>query len=83
MSVSDRLLQCRQMWTRRIHSSKRTDVRAVHARICIRKECPDGPSPSTDTIHKWLENDPERRQGIKAADIYAALNSGEEVGLRH
>jgi hypothetical protein len=55
----------------------------MQARIALRKQRKGGSPPSKDAIGKWLEQNPQRGDGIKAADINAALSSGEEVGLGH
>jgi hypothetical protein len=81
-AVSDSSLQCRKAWTRRVHSSTKTDVREAHARISLRKQSQDGPPPSTDDIREWPKQTP-KREGIRQVDVTSALSSGEEVGLGH
>jgi len=55
-------------------------VSEVHTRISLHKQSQSGLPPSTDAIR--VEENPGRRQGIKA-DITAAFDSGEVVGLGH
>lgn len=82
-AVSDGSLQSHDALLCRIHSLMGTDVREAHARISLHKQSQGGPPPTTDAIHKWLEQNQEKRQGIREADIRAAFRSGEEVGLVH
>ena len=61
----------------------RTDMREANARVALRKQSQGGPPPSTHAIHKWLEQHPNKWDGIGQGDIRAAFHSGEEVGLGH
>jgi len=65
-----------RVWLNRILTSQ--GMRAVHARVSIRKECPSGPPPSVDAINRWVEQNPKKGQGIRFGDIRAAFRSGEE-----
>jgi hypothetical protein len=65
----------------RFHSSTNIDVRAAHARIIMHKR--HGHLPSTEAIRDWVEQHPAKRQGIRDTDVKVALDSGEEVGVRH
>jgi hypothetical protein len=58
------------------------DVRAMHARISIRKTRPQGPPPSPDEIDTWLETYPEGRGRITAGTLIDAFDVGDEVGSR-
>jgi len=73
-------VDCRNTLLSRIHSSTRTDMRELHARISLHKQSQGGagPPPSTDAIRKWLEQNPKKRQGIGKRDIRDAFRSGKE-----
>jgi len=71
-------IECRTAWSLRIHSSKKRNIRAIHASIDIRNARPEGPPPSQDEIEEWLDNHPGRREGMMKGTLINAFNRGEE-----
>jgi hypothetical protein len=53
------------------------------ARLSIHHEHPNQPSPSSDEIDEWIENNSTTGYSIAYSAALAGLNSGEEVGLQY
>jgi hypothetical protein len=69
--------KCRTLLSGRMYTLLSPDVRALHARLTLRRRLER--EPSSDEVETWLTENTGRPKGIKQTTIAAAYSTGEEV----